>query len=211
MTNFRASFLIALALGITSNLSACAAQRVSKTLTSVSHSTTQPDGKVRHGKVRLSFRAQKPGTEAQLQRERQVQQELLLRRTQLKKASTPAAITTNKAALKRSDAVISSLFEKPILNEKNVVDAYPDSSPNSNIFSIGLKFDAEGSKAFAALTKRLAGTGRAVGIFLDDHLTSYPIVSAEYAKTGINGGAAVITGNFSAQEANDLAAQLNAK
>jgi preprotein translocase subunit SecD len=88
-------------------------------------------------------------------------------------------------------------------------DAYPDSSTNSTIVSIGLKFDAEGSKIFAALTKKLAGTGRAVGIFLNDRLMSYPIVSAQYAQTGITGGSAVITGNFSVQEAKDLAAQLN--
>jgi preprotein translocase subunit SecD len=211
MTNIRALLLIALALGITSNLPACANQRGARTLPSSGHSITQPDGKVRLSKIRLDFRGQKPGTQAQLQSERQVQQGLLLRQADLKKAGSQAAIATNNAALKRSNVAIASFFEKPILTEKNVVDAYPDSSTNSNIVSIGLKFDAEGSKIFAALTKKLAGTGRAVGIFLNDRLISYPIVSSEYAQTGITGGSAMITGNFSAQEAQDLAAQLNAK
>jgi preprotein translocase subunit SecD len=212
MTNVRSLLLITLALGILSNLSACAAQKISETLPSASRtSITQPDGKVRYRKVRLSFREQKPGTEAQLQRERQVQQELLQKRAELKKASRQAATATNEAALKRSDAVIVSFFENPILTEKNVVDAYPDSSTNSTIFSIGLKFDAEGSKAFAALTKKLAGTGRAIGIFLNDRLISDPMVSSQYAQTGITGGTAMITGNFSAQQAKDLAAQLNPK
>jgi preprotein translocase subunit SecD len=204
MTNLRAFLLLALALCITSNLPVCAAQG------GATHtSKTQPYAKVRYSKVRLIFREQKLGTETQFQRERQVQQELLQKQAELKKAGTPAAKAANKAALKRSDTAIASLFGKPILTEKNVVDAYPDSSANSSMVSIGLKFDAEGSKIFAALTKKLAGTGRAVGIFLNDRLMSYPIVSAQYAQTGITGGSAVITGNFSVQEAKDLAAQLN--
>jgi preprotein translocase subunit SecD len=211
MTNFRAFFLIALALGITSYPLVCTAQKSSQALPSNPHSKTQPDGKVRHGKVRLSFREQKPRTEAQFQREWQVQQELLQKRAELKKAGRQAAIATNEAALKRSEATISSLFEKPILTEKNVVDAYLDSSSSSNVFGIGLKFDGEGSRSFAALTKKLAGTGRAVGIFLDDRLISYPIVSSQYAQTGITGGSAMISGNFSAQEANDLVAKLNSR
>jgi preprotein translocase subunit SecD len=212
MTNFRSLLLIALTLGIASNLPACAAKKGSEMLPSATRtSTTQPDGEVRHRKVRLSFREQKPGTEARLPIELRVKQELLQKQAELKKVSSQTTIAANKAALKRSDAAIASLFEKPILTEKNVVDAYPDSSTSSSIFSIGLKFDAEGSKTFAALTKKLAGTGRAVGIFINDRLMSNPTISPQYAQTGITGGTAVITGNFSAQEANDLAAQLNPK
>lgn len=211
MTNFRAFLLIALALGISSYPFVCAAQKGAQALPSAPHSKTQTDRKVRNSKVPLSFREQKPGTEAQLQSERQAQQELLQKRAELKKAGSQAAIATNEAALKRSNSVIASFFEKPFLTEKNVVDAYLNSSANSNIFGIGLKFDAEGSKTFATHTKKLAGTGRVIGIFLNDRLISYPIVSAEYAQTGITGGSAMISGNFSAQEANDLVAQLNSK
>jgi hypothetical protein len=202
LTNFRAILVFALALGIASSLPACAAQRG---LENLPHAANL---KVRHSRVRLSFCEQKLGTEARLQSLRKVQQELLQKQTELKKSGNHAAIATNDAALKRSDAAISSLFEKPILTEKNVVDAYPDSSANSNTFSIGLKFDTEGSKTFASLTKKLAGTGRAIGIFLNDRLLSNPIVSQYYSKTGITGGYAAISGNFSAHDAKDLAAQL---
>jgi preprotein translocase subunit SecD len=71
-----------------------------------------------------------------------------------------------------------------------------------------LEFDAEGGRLFAELTKELAGTGRTLGIFLDDRLISSPVVGAEFAETGITGGRAVIQGRFTAQEANDLAVQL---
>jgi preprotein translocase subunit SecD len=58
------------------------------------------------------------------------------------------------------------------------------------------------------LTKRLAGTGRAIGIFLDNELISSPIVGPEHAATGISGGNAIIQGRFTAQQANDLGVQL---
>lgn len=207
MAYLRSLLLIVLALGIPSNLSACMTPKSSESLPSAT-ATAQPDIKVRHSTVRLSFREQKPRIEALLRIEQQFQQELFKQQAELKKSGTQAAIAANKAALKRSDVVIASLFEKPALTEKNLVDAYVDPISNSNRSSIGLKFDAAGSEAFTTLTKKLAGTGRAVGIFLNDRLISYPTVSSEFAQTGITGGFAVITGSFSVQEANDLAAQL---
>ncbi|MEP0879858.1 hypothetical protein NDA00_29235 [Funiculus sociatus GB2-M2] len=170
--------------------------------------TVQPDIKVRRSTVQLAFREQKRGTEARLYTEQQVQQELLKKQADLKKSGNQAAITTNAAALKRSDEAISLLFEKPTLTEKNLTEAYFDSSQNSMAFGIGVAFDAKGSKAFTALTKKLAGTGRRVGIFLNGRLISAPAISSQFAQTGITGGTAMITGNFSAQEAKGLAAQL---
>lgn len=208
MANLSSLLLVALLLGTASNLSACMLSTSSETLPSTAPATTaQPHVKVRRSTVQLAFREQKRGTEAQLQTERQVQQELLKKQADLKKSGNQTAIATNAAALKRSDATISSLFEKPTLTEKNLTEAYFDSSQNSAAF-IGVAFDAKGSKAFTALTKKLAGTGRGVGIFLNNRLINAPVVSSEFAQTGITSGTAVITGNFSAQEAKDLAAQL---
>ena len=201
MAPLRSLLLIVLALGIPSNLSACMAQKMP-------FATTQSDIKVRQSTVRLSFREQKRGTESRLQVERQVQQEFLKKQADLKKSGTQTAIATNEADLKRSDAAIGSLFEKPTLTEKNLTAAYAQLNSNPNTSSIGLKFDAAGSEAFTTLTKKLAGTGRTVGIFLNDRLISYPTISVEFVQTGITGGNAVITGNFSVQEAKDLAAQL---
>lgn len=61
---------------------------------------------------------------------------------------------------------------------------------------------------FAEQTKALAGTGRAIGIFLDDVLLSAPIVDITYAETGIEGGEATISGNFTAEAAQELEQQL---
>jgi preprotein translocase subunit SecD len=73
---------------------------------------------------------------------------------------------------------------------------------------VAIRFDQKGGELFAGLTKDLAGTGRGIGIFLDNELISSPSVSVEFAATGITGGSAVITGRFQAQEANDLGVQL---
>jgi preprotein translocase subunit SecD len=207
MANLRLLLLVALLLGTASNLFACKVSNSSATLSSTPLATASlPDIKVRHSRVQLAFREQKLGTEVQLQIERQVQRELLKKQTDLKKSGNQTAIATNAAALKRSDEAISLLFERPTLTEKNLTEADFDSRSSSAFIMV--KFDAKGTKAFTALTKKLAGTGRTVGIFLNNRLISSPMISSEYAQTGITGGTAMITGNFSAEEAKDLAAQL---
>ncbi|MEO0611672.1 MAG: protein translocase subunit SecD, partial [Planctomycetota bacterium] len=67
---------------------------------------------------------------------------------------------------------------------------------------------AEGSDLFAELTKNIAGTGRGLGIFLDDRLIIAPPVGVEDAQTGILGGRATISGQFSPEDARDLEIQL---
>lgn len=219
MANLRSLLLIASALGVLVNLSSCTVPRGSeKLLSTPPDSTVQLDTKVRrHGKVRLDFHEQKPGTETQLQVEQQIRQELLEKQAELKQSGNQTTSSTkrisegtatNEAALKRSDAAIAFLFEKAVLTEKNLTEAYAEPTSNSNAASVGLKFDADGSKTFAKLTKKLAGTGRFLGIFLNGRLVSSPAISSEFAQTGITGGTAVIAGKFSAQEAKSLAANL---
>lgn len=65
-----------------------------------------------------------------------------------------------------------------------------------------LRFNSDGTRMFADITKR--NLGKPVAIYLDDVLVSAPTVQAE-----ITDGHAVISGNFTVQEAKDLAARLN--
>jgi protein-export membrane protein SecD len=73
---------------------------------------------------------------------------------------------------------------------------------------VALQFDEEGAELFAELTKNNAG--RSIPIFVDGIMISDPTVDLEYAKTGITGGKAVISGKFTVKEAKDLAGRLNA-
>lgn len=160
------------------------------------------------GTAQLDFRKQKPGTEAQLPIEQQIKQELLIKQEALRKAKDEKAIAENQAALKRSNDAILNLFEPTGLTGKNLKNAAPEPKQSGNAWDVALRFDTLGGEKFAQLTKDLAGTGRTIGVFLDNALISSPTVGPEFAQTGIAGGAAIITGNFTAQSSNELAVQL---
>ena len=68
--------------------------------------------------------------------------------------------------------------------------------------SVLLNFTNEGSDLFAKLTKE--NIGQVFGIFLDGRVISAPVI-----QEAITGGTAVITGNFTLQEAQDLVRNLN--
>lgn len=67
---------------------------------------------------------------------------------------------------------------------------------------VSLKFDSEGASIFADLTKK--NLGKTIAIYLDNQVISAPTVQAE-----ITNGEAVITGDFSIDEAKKLAGRLN--
>lgn len=75
--------------------------------------------------------------------------------------------------------------------------------PNTNSPQIALEFDDEGKQLFADITKR--NIGQPLAIFLDGVPISSPVVQQE-----ITAGEAVITGNFTIDEAKELAQRLNA-
>ncbi|MBW4573867.1 MAG: protein translocase subunit SecD [Aphanothece sp. CMT-3BRIN-NPC111] len=160
------------------------------------------------GTAQLDFREQKPGTEAQLPIEQQVRQGLLFKQEELRKSGDAKAIAENQAALNRSTEAISKLFERTGLTGKNLKDAGARPLPSGNSWEVAITFDSKGGELFAQLTKNLAGTGRTIGIFLDQAPISTPTVGPEFAQTGIAGGSAVITGNFTAATAKDLEIQL---
>ncbi|PSB39978.1 protein translocase subunit SecD [filamentous cyanobacterium Phorm 46] len=158
------------------------------------------------GTAKLDFREQLPGTEAQLAIERQLQQELVAKQTALKTSKNEAEIKENQAALKRSYEAIAKLYKSSGLGGENLKDA--QAQPTGNEWNVALRFDTKGGELFGELTKNLAGTGRTLGVFLDEKMISSPVVGVEFAQTGITGGSAVIQGRFTTQEANDLAVQL---
>jgi len=161
------------------------------------------------GTAQLEFRIQKKNTETQLFALQVTRNDLKTKREELKKSQDQAAITKNKEEFDKSNQAIAELFEStnPPLTGKYLKEAYGQPTQGNN-WDVAIRFDQKGGELFAGLTKDLAGTGRGIGIFLDNELISSPTVGVEFATTGISGGAAVITGRFKAQEANDLGVQL---
>jgi preprotein translocase subunit SecD len=164
------------------------------------------------GTAQLEFRSQRPGTEGQFQAEYQIKRQLEEQLAQARKAGNSPENTQKiaelNAALKRSEEALLKLFDSVGLLGKNLQDARPTPTQSGTAWEVAIGFDSEGGQKFAELTKQLAGTGRSIGIFLDNGLISAPVVGAEFAQTGITGGNAVITGNFTAESANDLAVQI---
>ncbi|HIK05021.1 MAG TPA: protein translocase subunit SecD [Trichormus sp. M33_DOE_039] len=162
------------------------------------------------GTAQLEFRLQKPNTETPLLAFQSSRFELKAKQEELKKSQDQAAINKNLEDLKNNNQAIAELFEstKPPLDGQYLTDAYGEPTQQGNNWNVAIRFNQKGGELFAELTKNLAGTGRSIGIFLDNELISAPVVGVEFANTGITGGSAVITGRFTAQQANDLGVQL---
>lgn len=83
--------------------------------------------------------------------------------------------------------------------EGNVItDARADFSQSSVYAEVSMSMNAEGAKTWARLTKD--NIGKSIAIALDGYIYSFPTVQTE-----ITGGNSSITGNFTVEEAKDLA------
>ncbi len=163
------------------------------------------------GTAKLEFRQQKQGTEGDFLAESQVNRQLQAQRrflSQSEERADPAQLAEINESLQKSNQAIAELFESVGLTGTNLTDARPQPDATGNRWEVAINFDDAGGRKFAELTRNLAGTGRSIGIFLDDELISSPVVGPEFADTGIAGGRAVITGNFDLEGARDLAIQI---
>ena len=89
------------------------------------------------------------------------------------------------------------------LTGKQLKTSYVQFDPNSGLPNVGLEFNDEGKQLFGDITGR--NVGQMVGIFLDGQAISLPRVNE-----AITEGTAVITGDFSIDEAKTLVRRLNA-
>ena len=164
------------------------------------------------GTAKLEFKQQRQGTEGEFRAEDRVRQQQQIQQAILSqgelKAENQQKLAEINQSLQKSNEAIAALFESVGLTGTNLTDARPQPDATGNRYEVAINFDNPGGKKFAELTKNLAGTGRSIGIFLDNELISSPVVGAEFADTGIAGGRAVITGNFDLEGAKDLAIQI---
>jgi preprotein translocase subunit SecD len=162
--------------------------------------------------AKLEFKEQKPGTKNQLSTLLLTGSQLTVEQGKLRNSSSldQSAIAKNIQALQKNNLAVLQLFKatNPPLTGRNIKDAFSQSTQSSYTQEIAIQFDEKGSQTFTKVTKNIAGTGRAIGIFIDDKLISSPIVDVIFAKTGITGGSAVISGAFTAEDAQNLALQL---
>ncbi len=161
--------------------------------------------------AQLDFRKQKKGTESELRARLQIQQAATIQREVLKNSDDKKAIAENDTAYKKSIEDLKGIFERTGLSGNMLKDAVASPTGNGpDSWQVALTFDDKGGDLFAKTTGEIGGTGRSLGIFLDDKLVSSPSVGPEFQGKGISGGRAVITGNFNLDTANELALQLRA-
>ena len=103
---------------------------------------------------------------------------------------------------------IALLFEPTSLTGKYLINAGRRQDQNTNNWEVTLSFNSEGGDKFADLTKSIAGTSRLLGIVIDGISYSEASVGKQFESAGITGGAATISGNFSADDARNLEVQL---
>lgn len=157
----------------------------------------------------LEFREQRQGTEALFRIEQLGLTDLEARKVQALAKNDNKTLKELQKKIQESKKAIAILFSPAELTGEHLIDAYGTPvAENSQTWSVATKFDNAGSEKFATLTKKIAGTGRVIGIFIDNKLISAPMVSSQYAKSGITGGSAVISGIFNSKSANEVAIQL---
>ena len=96
----------------------------------------------------------------------------------------------------------TSGFIKTELTGRFLDKAILEFNPTTGEPTVGLQFDAEGSKLFEKITRE--NVGKTVAIFLDGQPISTPTVNE-----AITGGKAQISGNFTPQDAKTLVGRLN--
>lgn len=91
----------------------------------------------------------------------------------------------------------TAVYKKAVVNGANLIDAHVDYGQNGEVV-VAFKFNDVGTEEFAVATRK--NIGKRLAIVLDNQ-----IISAPNIQTSIPGGSGIITGNFSLEEANDLA------
>ncbi len=103
---------------------------------------------------------------------------------------------------------IAALFENSNLTGKDLITAGRQQEQNLSSWEVTLSFNKDGADKFAKLTQSIAGTGRLLSIVLDGQSISEATVGDQFSAAGITGGAASISGGFTAEQARDLEVQL---
>jgi len=110
---------------------------------------------------------------------------------------------TVKAIDKKGDvyqliAIKTNRDNRAPLGGEVITDARADFSETSAYANVSMSMNSEGAKTWARMTKE--NIGKSIAIALDGYIYSFPTVNSE-----ISGGNSQITGNFTVEEAKDLA------
>lgn len=93
--------------------------------------------------------------------------------------------------------------ERPELTGIHIINANPSTDPQTGEFVLAFRFNSEGTRLFCRITRD--NTGKRFAILLDNRVLTAPTINEP-----ICGGSGQISGNVTAQSANELAILLGA-
>ena len=119
--------------------------------------------------AQLDFRKLKKDAQSELRARLQIQQAAAIQREVLKNSNDQKAIADNEAEYKKSVEAIKGIFERTGLTGNMLKDAVASPTGNGpDSWQVAITFDDKGGDLFAKTTGEIGGTGRVLGIFLDD-------------------------------------------
>jgi preprotein translocase subunit SecD len=121
-------------------------------------------------------------------------------------AETPSATSEQMVQISKSnDHTVNETLnvEKAVLVDQTALKSASVSKDSLGRPIVDITFTKKGAEQFARVTQE--NLHKRLAIIIDGHLTSAPTIQSP-----ITGGKAQISGNFSKEEANDLANRINA-
>lgn len=103
----------------------------------------------------------------------------------------------------RNEAQTVPVYKRIEVDGANLTDARVGTDPSNGQWVVNIEFDSTGARRFGQVTEK--NVGKPFAIVLDDKIVTYPRIN-----TPILNGRAQISGNFTAESANDLAVVLRA-
>ena len=103
-----------------------------------------------------------------------------------------------KGEIFRLIALKSGRAGKPALEGNVIVQAREETDPVTGEWQVSMSMNSDGANKWALITRE--NVGKQIAIVLDDYVYSSPVVNQE-----ITGGSSQISGNFTQEEATDLA------
>lgn len=127
---------------------------------------------------------------------------LLPRELKLMWSRNPYKYDPSKTLYELHAIKVTTQDGKAPLDGSVIISAKPITEPSKSDIKIDLAMNAEGTSTWARITRE--NVNRCIAVVLNGYVRSYPRVMDE-----ISGGNTEITGDFTAEEANDLASIFN--
>lgn len=159
----------------------------------------------RHNEILFYAQSKDTASISRMLREREVQMLLPVSNVKFMWASTPMKFTPKDSPSKNGFALHAIKIPENgrALIDGNDIDRAMQDFDQRGVIGVSVKMTGKGASKWSSLTNQ--NVGKTVAICMDDMVVSSPVV-----REAMNTGTAIITGNYTVEEAKEFAALLNA-